>query len=96
MQRRQFYSPKLIVSIKTHFPCFVHKSGKFPIFEPTFDYAMLRNSGTVRPIFIKVVSKDAQDAKLKSRESLGRETTFARNHRAKRTGGGGFHPPRPF
>ena len=54
---------------------------------------MLRNFGTVRPIFLKIASKVAQDSKEKSRESAVRGKKFPRNYRAKRRGGGGFHPP---
>ena len=56
---------------------FVHKSRKFPYFEPTLDYITLRNFGTVRPIFTKIASKVAQDSKEKSRET---------------SRGDGFHP----
>ena len=34
--------------------CFVHKSRKFSNFEPTLDYIMLCNFGTVHPIFPKI------------------------------------------
>ena len=66
---------------------FVHKSRKFSNFEPTFDYIMLRNLRTVRPIFPKIAPKVAQDFKEKSHESLRRGKTFLRNYRAKRRGG---------
>ena len=75
--------------------CFVHKSRKFPYFEPTLDYITLRNFGTVRPIFTKIASKVAQDSKEKSHESAVRGKKFPRNYHAKRRGGGGFHPPPP-
>ena len=52
---------------------FVHKSRKFSNFEPTVDYIMLRNFGTVRPIFRKIVSKVAQDCTEKSHKSSWRE-----------------------
>ena len=54
---------------------------------------MLRNSGTVRPIFSKIVSKVAQDLKEKSHESAARKQIFPQNCRAKCRGGGGFRPP---
>ena len=56
---------------------------------------MLRNCGTVRPIFPKIAPKVAQDLKEKSHESSWRGTKFPRNYRAKRRGGGGFRPPPP-
>ena len=43
--------------------CFVHKCRKFSNFEPTFNYIMLRNFRTVRPIFLKIAPKVAQDFK---------------------------------
>ena len=74
--------------------CFVHKSRKLSNFEPTLDYIMLHNFGTVRPIFPKIAPKVAQDLKEKSHESSGRGNFFPRNYRAKRRGGGGgFRPP---
>ena len=75
--------------------CFVHKSRKFPNFEPTLDYIMLRNFGTVRPIFPKIAPKVAQDLKEKSHKSPHRGKNFPQNYRAKRRGGGGFRPPPP-
>ena len=66
--------------------CFVHKSRKFPNFEPTLDYIMLRNFGTVRPIFPKIAPKVAQDLKEKSHESSRRGKKIPRNYRAKRRG----------
>ena len=69
--------------------CFVHKSRKFSNFEPTFDYIMLRNFGTVRPIFPKIAPKVAQDLKEKSHESS------RRNYRAKHRGGADSAPPPP-
>ena len=56
--------------------CFVHKFRKFSNFEPTFDYIMLRNFGTVRPIFPKIAPKVAQSFKEKSNESSRRENKF--------------------
>ena len=53
---------------------------------------MLRNFGTVRPIFTKIASKVAQDSKEKSSESAVRKKKIPRNYRAKRRGVG-FHPP---
>ena len=75
--------------------CFVHKSKKIPNFEPTLDYIMLRNFGTVRPIFPKIAPKVAQDLKEKSHESSRREKKFPQNYRAKRRGGGRIPPPPP-
>ena len=48
---------------------------------------MLRNFGTVHPIFPKIAPKIVQDLKEKSHESSRRETS--------RGGGGGFRPPPP-
>ena len=67
--------------------CFVHKSRKFSNFEPTLNYIMLRNFGTVRPIFLKIAAKVAQDFKEKSHESSRRGKKFPRNYRAKHRGG---------
>ena len=75
--------------------CFVHKSRKLSNFEPTLDYIMLRNFGTVRPIFPKIAPKFAQDLKEKSHESSRRGKFFPRNYRAKRRGGGRIPPPPP-
>ena len=58
---------------------FVHKSRKLSNFEPTFDYIMLRNLRTVRPIFPKIAPKVAQDFKEKSHESLRRGNKVPRN-----------------
>ena len=74
---------------------FVHKSRKLSNFEPTFDYIMLRNLRTVRPIFPKIVPKVAQDLKEKSNESLWRGKIFPQNYRAKLRGGGRIPPPPP-
>ena len=74
---------------------FVHKSRKLSNFEPTFDYIMLRNLKTVRPIFPKIAPKVAQDFKEKSHESLRRGKKFPQNYRAKRRGGAGSAPPPP-
>ena len=52
---------------------FGKKYRKFPYFEPTLDYIMLRNFGMVRPIFTKIASKVAQDSKEKNfREMIAR------------------------
>ena len=74
---------------------FVHKFRKFSNFEPTLDYIMLRNFGTVRLIFPKIAPKVAQDLKEKSHKSSRREKKFPRNYRAKRRGGGDSAPPPP-
>ena len=66
---------------------------KIPYFEPTLDYIMLHNFGTVRPIFTKIASKVAQDSKEKSHESAVRGKKFPRNYRVKRRGG--VIPPPP-
>ena len=71
---------------------FVHKSRKFSYFEPTLDY-MLRNFGTVRPIFPKIAPKVAQDFKEKSHESSRCGKKFPQNYRAKRRGGADSAPP---
>ena len=74
---------------------FVHKSRKLSNFEPTFDYIMLRNLRTVRPIFPKIAPKVAQDFKEKSHESLQRGEKIPRNYHAKRRGGADSAPPPP-
>ena len=56
---------------------------------------MLRNFWTVRPIFLKIAAKVAQDFKEKSHESSRRAKKFPQNYRAKCRGGGGFPPPPP-
>ena len=74
--------------------CFVHKSRKFSNFEPTVDYIMLRNFGTVRPIFPKIAPKVAQDLKEKRHESSWRGKKFSTklSRETSRGGGGGFLP----
>ena len=74
---------------------FVHKSRKFPNFAPKLDYIMLRNFGTVRPIFSKIASKVAQDLKEKSQESSRREKQIPQNYRAKCRGGADSASPPP-
>ena len=74
--------------------CFVHKSWKCSNFEPTLDYIMLRNFGTICPIFPKMVPKVAQDFKEKSHESSRCGKKFPRNYRAKRRADSA--PPGPF
>ena len=69
--------------------CFVHKSRNFSNFEPTFDYIMLRNFGTVRPIFLKIAPKVAQSFKEKSNESSRRENKFPPALLGLRQGSGG-------
>ena len=54
---------------------------------------MLRNFGTVRPIFPKIAPKVAQDLKEKSYESSWRGKKFPQNYRAKRRGGADSAPP---
>ena len=73
---------------------FVHKSRKFSNFEPTFDYIMLHNFGTVRPIFPKIAPKVAQDLKEKSHESSRREEKNSTKLSRETSRGGA--PPRPF
>ena len=73
---------------------FVHKSRILSNFEPTFDYIMLRNLRTVRPIFQKIAPKVAQDFKEKSHESLRRVKKIPQNYRANRRGGQ-IPPPPP-
>ena len=75
--------------------CFVHKSRKFSNFELALDYIMLRNFGTVRPIFLKIAAKVAQDFKEKSHKSSRRGKKFPQNYRAKRRGGADSAPPPP-
>ena len=72
---------------------FVHKSRKLSNFEPTFDYIMLRNLITVRPIFPKFAAKVVQDFKEKIHESLRHGKKNPRNYRAKRRGGADSAPP---
>ena len=65
---------------------------KIPIFwAETLDYITLRNFGTVRPIFMKIASKVAQDSKEKSRESARarKKNIFAKLSRETSRGGGG-------
>ena len=76
--------------------CFVHKSRKFSNFEPTVDYIMLRNFGTIRPIFPKIAPKVAQDLKEKSHESSRREKNFHEIIARNVEGGADSAPPRPF
>ena len=73
---------------------FVHKSRKLSNFEPTFDYIMLRNLRTVRPIFPKIAPKVAQDFKEKSHESLRRGKNF-REFIARNVEGRRIPPPPP-
>ena len=75
--------------------CFVHKSRKFSNFEPTLDYIMLRNFGTVRPIFLKIAAKVVQDFNEKVMKARGAEKKFPQNYRAKRRGGSDSAPPPP-
>ena len=72
---------------------FVHKSRKFSNFEPMLDYIMLRNFGTVRPIFPKIAPKVVQDFKKKVMKARGAKKKFPRNYRAKRRGGADSAPP---
>ena len=74
--------------------CFVHKSRKLSNFEPTLDYIMLRNFGTVRPIFPKIAAKVAQDLKEKSHESSRRGKNFS-TKLSRETSRGGRIPPPP-
>ena len=68
------------------------------ILMPTFDYIMLRNSRTVRPIFPKIAPKvNAKTSKKNVIESLRHGKKFPRNYHAKRRGGTDSAPPRsPF
>ena len=71
----------------------------FQFFEPTVDYIMLHNFGTVRPILpINCAKSCARLAKKKVMKARGAENIFPRNYRAKRRGGGypPPPPPRPF
>ena len=62
--------------------------------DATLDYIMLRNFGTVRPIFPKIAPKVAQDFKEKSRESSRREKQMSTKlSRETSRGGGRPHPP---
>ena len=74
---------------------FVHKSRKFSNFEPTFDYIMLHNLRTVRPIFPKIAPKVAQDFKEKIMKACGAEKNFCKTI-VRNVEGGGFRPPGPF
>ena len=76
--------------------CFVHKSRNFSNFEPTLDYIMLRNFGTVRPIFPKIAAKVAQDLKIKVMKARGAEIFFLHEIIARNfEGGGGNSAPPP-
>ena len=72
---------------------FVHKSRKLSNFEPTFDYIMLRNLRTVRPIFPKIAPKVAQDFKEESHESLAARKKISA--KLSRETSRGAHPPPP-
>ena len=75
---------------------FVHKFRKLSNFEPTFDYIMLHNLRTVRPIFPKIAPKVAQDFKEKSHESLRRwKKISAKLSRETSRGGADSAPPPP-
>ena len=69
---------------------FVHKSRKLSNFEPTFDYIMLRNWRTVRPIFLKLRQKLRKTSKKKVMKACGAGKNFRETSR-----GGGFRPPPP-
>ena len=73
--------------------CFVHKSRKFSNFEPTFDYIMLRNFRTVRPIFPKIASKVAQTSKKKVMKARVAKKKFREIIARNVEGGGGRIPP---
>ena len=75
--------------------CFVHKSRKFCNFEPTLDYIILRNFGTVRLIFPKIAPKVAQDFKEKSHESSRREKKKIHEIIARNVEGVDSAPPPP-
>ena len=75
--------------------CFVQKSRKFPNFELTLDYIMLRNFGTVyRPDFYENSVKSSARLEKKSRESAGARKNFhAKLSWETSRGRGGFHLP---
>ena len=75
--------------------CFVHKSRKFSNFEPTFDYIMLRNFGTVCPIFPKIAPKVAQDLKKKVLKARGAKKKNPRNLSRETSRGADPAPPPP-
>ena len=75
--------------------CFVHKSRKFSNFEPTVDYIMLRNFGTVRPIFPKIAPKVAQDLKEKKSWKLVARKKISTKLSRETSRGGGIRPPPP-
>ena len=56
-------------------------------------YITLRCARTVRPNFLNLVSKDAQNFKEESPKGTGRKKKFLRKYRGKCTGGGGIRPP---
>ena len=67
---------------------FVHKSRKLSNFEPTFDYIMLRNLRTVRPIFPKIAPKVvARLQRKKSWKLAAREKISAKLSRETSRGG---------
>ena len=68
---------------------------KFSNFEPTLDYIMLRNFGTVRPIFLKIAPKVAQDFKEKVMKARGAGKIFHEIIARNVGGGGGRFPPPP-
>ena len=62
--------------------CFVHKSRKFSNFKPTLDYIMLRNFGTVFPIFPENSAKSCARLQRKKSWKLVRKN-FPQTYRAK-------------
>ena len=73
---------------------FVHKTQKFSFFGLTLGHKRSRDSVTVGPIFLNLVSKDAQDLKEKSQEVEWRKMRrFEFNSENCREGG--HHAPPP-
>ena len=80
-----------------HFPIrFVHKTQKFSVFGLTWGHKRSRDSVTVLPIFVNLVSKDAQDLKEKSQEVAWRETQRFEFRGENCRGGAMMAPPPVF
>ena len=68
--------------------CFVHKSRNFSYFEPTFDYIMLRNFGTVWLIFTKIAPNLHKTWEKKVMKARSTKKKNPQNYRTKHLGGG--------
>ena len=75
--------------------CFVHKSRKLSNFEPTLDYIMLRNFGTVRPIFSENSAKSCARLERKKSWKLAARKKISTKLSRETSRGGRFPPPPP-